>query len=300
MRRHAIMAERNEDQTQNEQDQNQQDQQNQDESQNQTSQDQSQSPQTPQTNNQQGGNTDNNSGRYIQLLEEQLREQNRQIQNLNSQMEQRQTQVAQAPQPTTDELKQRFYNDPHGATRDIIREELKQAIQPLQDFTQNFRSETQTERLLTRFKADPRFAPMWDSNIEETVTALLRNVAPASINEQTIQAAIVNAIGLKAVGMLPGGNRQPVNNNSAPTPNGGNGEQRTENRAVPPAHMRPSAPPSPSTPAGGQRVRQLTEGEKRLARENRMTDQEYLYWLDRPSDGVATGKFDTKAPNGGR
>ena len=293
------MAERNEDQTQNEQDQNQQDQQNQDESQNQTSQDQSQSPQTPQTNNQQGGNTDNNSGRYIQLLEEQLREQNRQIQTLNSQFEQRNA-IPPTPQPTTDELKQRFYNDPHGATRDIIREELKQAIQPLQDFTQNFRSETQTERLLTRFKADPRFAPMWDSNIEETVTALLRNVAPASINEQTIQAAIVNAIGLKAVGMLPGGNRQPVNNNSAPTPNGGNGEQRTENRAVPPAHMRPSAPPSPSTPVGGQRVRQLTEGEKRLARENRMTDQEYLYWLDRPSDGVATGKFDTKAPNGGR
>lgn len=209
--------------------------------------------------------------RYVGLLEANLREQNRQILELQARREQA---TVAAPTLTPEEDRQRFYDEP----RKIIQEELQKTIAPLTEFVRQFQGQSQLDQLKNRFKNDPRFSSMWDSNIESAVDEIM---SKAEVNEANVQAAIVHAIGLRAIGQIPGASAS-----TAPAPNGNPVPSTRSNVATPP-HVRPSAPLSAST-AEKKKLRSLTENERRLARENSMSDEEYLKWLEVPVDQVIT------------
>lgn len=215
--------------------------------------------------------------RYSTILEETLREQNATIQRLN---ETRATPPAPTSPPARDAAaeRQEFYNDPMEATRRTVRKELEETVAPLLDFVKEMRGQGVAGRLKEQVKNDPRFSGMWDAAVEHSVDEALARVTPDQINEGTVRAAAVQAIGLKAMGFLENssgnGNPQPA------------GERRVP--ATPP-HMRPSAPPAPSArPA--PKLRDLTENEERLRRENKMSKEDFLWWLEQPAGDITKGQ----------
>lgn len=223
--------------------------------------------------------------RYTGILEATLREQNATIQRLNE------SHAAPAPTPTPapapvdpSVARQEFYNDPAGATRRTIREELETTVKPLLDFVQEFKGQGLLGTLKAKMKADARFAPHWDAAVEQAVDETLSRLQPSQINEQTMQSAVVQAIGLKTMGLLSGSTAPAPTPAPSPTPT------PTRVPSTPP-HMRPSAPPAPGSGNGAKKLRPLTENEERLRREQKMSHEEYLFWLDVPANEVATAKF---------
>jgi hypothetical protein len=248
----------------------------------------SQSPPTPPTPSPQAPATDSRD-QYIGVLEASLRETNRQLQEAAT----RATQPAPPPAPTTEELKQNFYNDPVNTTRSIVEEALQKTIAPLNDFVRGLRIEgSPYDRMLTKFKHDPRFAPaLQDPQIVATVQQIMEK---SELTEINMQSAIVHANGLKSMGLLqpsfsapaPTSASAPEQPTSAPQPSG----------TVLPPHVRPSGPPAPRPNGNGKPARRpLTENERLVMRQNGFkTEDEYFTWLEMPADQVATANFDKK------
>lgn len=226
--------------------------------------------------------------RYTGILEETLREQNRTISRLNEQVSSRPAAPEPAPAPVDPATaRQEFYNDPMTATRKIVGDALKETVAPLLDFVKEMKGQGLVGQLKSQLKADARFAPFWDEAVERGVDDAVSKLQPGQINEVTMQGIVVQVIGLKTMGLLPGSQPAPAPRNPNPNPDPNPAPRMTTT----PAHMRPSAPPAPSAGNGKKQLRALTENEKRLARENKMTDEEYLFWLDVPPSEVATAKF---------
>src|SRR6478609_3054946 len=95
------------------------------------------SPPTPPTNQPTAPVIDSS---YVALLQESLRESNRQLAESNQRLVQVASERANPPEPikSVDELRTEFLNDPTNATRNIIREELRATVAPLlEDFSRN-------------------------------------------------------------------------------------------------------------------------------------------------------------------
>lgn len=242
-------------------------------------------PEIPPTNQPTDSPIDNS--RYISTLEETLREQNRHIQELTTKLSSTPEPVHREPEKTTEERRQEFFNDPVEANRRLIREELQSTVAPLVEFVNQLKGGTKTDELVNRFKNDVRFSGMWDNDVEAFVRNQVKNVSADQLNDNVFGTVVVSAIGMKATGILPKANgngfADPSSRNTpAPAPN----PNPTPMPTTPP-HMRPSAPPGPSgNPEGKKKARELTELERRLARERRMTDAEYLEWLEVPATDV--------------
>lgn len=215
---------------------------------------------------------------YIGILEATLRDQNKQIQELLN----KKPEVNTVPADDPDEGRQQFYADPVGT----IRKEIRETIQPLMDFVSSMKVSGKRDDLLKRFKANPKFADaLSDPQIESVVLELTSRVPEENLNDETIQASIIQAYGAQRLGLLP---NSPNNNSTPPT------REESVNRQPAPAHMRPSPAP-PNIPNQPNKRRPLTELEKRLARENRMSDDEYLDWLEESPSTVATSNIGKKA-----
>lgn len=220
--------------------------------------------------------------RYSAILEDTLREQNRTIQQLQNAT----PPVAPpaAPPRNPEAERQDFYNDPIEATRKVVKTALEETVAPLLDFVKEMRGATTTDRIKNQVKNDPRFSGIWDADIERAVDETLTRVAPDKINEDVVRSAAVQAIGLKTMNMLP--TTTPRTDNPNPNPNP---PAPTERRVTTPPHMRPSAPPAPSSQTNGaKKLRPLTENEERLRRENKQTHEDFLFWLELPANEVTT------------
>lgn len=255
--------------------------------------------QTPPTEQPTAGPTD----QYARILEATLKDMNAQNRALQQQLDNVHRGVASGPPAppakSQDELRNDFFNDPHGSTRNIIREEMQATIKPLMDVVQGLRFEgSPFNNMLSQFKTDPRFGPHITPDVEQAINKLM---GQAELTPQNMQAAVVQAIGLKASGLLGvalGNFEQPTNN---PPPPQHNNHPPAAHMTTPP-HIRTSGPP-PAGPNNNQpALRPLTENEETLRRHNRQTHAEFLAWLDAPASTVASsqiGKKDWK-PTGGK
>jgi len=235
--------------------------------------------QTPPTDQPQDPPIDK-SREYITALENTMREQNATIQRLLGQQNQPTPQAPAAPAPSKEELNQQFYNDPYNTTRNLIQEALDSTIKPLVETVRGLRFEgSPYDRMMSKFRNDPRFAiALQDQNVVNAIGQILENV---ELSEQSMQSAIVHAVGLKAMGQLGG--------LPAPTPTS---TPQNPSPVIPP-HVRPSAPPSPRNNENNRRVvREFTENERRIMREQGMTEEQYTKWLDMPASQVASANFD--------
>lgn len=237
--------------------------------------------------------TEDPKDRYISVLEATLRDSNRQLQEMAN----RSSAPAPAPAsaPSAEDLKQQFYNDPVTTTRSIVEEALNRTIAPLNDFVRGLRIEgSPYDRLLTKFKSDPRFAPALQ---DPAVSAAVEQIMGATeLNEINMQSAIVHAIGLKSMGLL--GTMTGTPSAPAPAPASTPAPTPSPSTVLPP-HVRPSGPPAPRADAsnGKPARRALTENERRLMREQGFkTEDEYWTWLEMPAGEVAAADFDKPKP----
>lgn len=238
--------------------------------------------------------TTDRAGRLLELYEQNLREAHQNSQRLQSELDRRDreaaAQAAGAPPNVPDINPSEFWNKPLPHIAQIIREETRKAVQPLYDFKEQIENETRYERLKTKFRNDVRYREIFPK-IEGVVDQMVLN-SGAEVNDALLNATILSAIGALHTGQLPGieldvgTGRQPANRNGEPPPR--TGESREATRVITPPHLRPNAAPQITGGDAKPKLRDLTELEDRLRRENNQTKEEFLQWLDLPSTEVAT------------
>lgn len=236
---------------------------------------------TPPTQNQPASNTQATptSVQDLNLLAFRTAERERQrLEEENRQLLQR-LQSEKKPQDYSS-LNDRFLTEPAAATaeitRNIVQEEIRNAFAPLAN---DFKAMQRTTAY-TALKAQVRqVVPNFD-RIESAVDAIMANQEPTVAN---MQVAIPLAIGQLAMNGQWNGGQTAANNNPAPSNNA-----NANNNPIP-AQLSPTppAPPRPVTPA---QSRPLSELEKRVARENGMSEEEYIKFRDMDEKAVATSQ----------
>lgn len=253
----------------------------------------SQSQQTPPTDQQPDGVTkpsEDKDALYVQLL----RENNKKIQELENQLAEAKK-PAPPPERSREELNQAFFNDPVSVIDDRmerLERRLRDSIAPLQEVANQFNRTSAIDNLIAQFKSDARFSSAWNQPLENWIREEAAKVDPKYLNENSFGIIVINGIGMQSIGMI---NKPPApvpstpsNNNLPPTPS---------NTMVTPPHMRPSAPPSNNPQDNQPKHRELTELEKRVARERGLSDEAYLELLDVPASQVVLSTAGKKGGN---
>jgi hypothetical protein len=213
--------------------------------------------------------------RLNQLYAQTIKDQGKKLSDLDKQMQD----MRKGPPPSQEEMDKNLWARPTDSIRGIVREELEQSVAPLRQFVSTFQGADQYSRAKNKFKNDPRYKPVFDK-AEAYIDEMMKgqNYQSEEELEGSLRATLLSVVGAVNLGLLPGvsfSGDAPVT-----TPPSGGGSMTT------PAHIPPSPPPGapPKTPAR----RELTENERRLAREWKMTPEEFLDWQDLDSTKVAS------------
>jgi len=178
------------------------------------------------------------------------------------------------PPPTAEEADKEFWKTPtkslaemEARMRTQLIEEMRNTINPL------LVQHAVSAKEMALSKMQTQYADVWDA-IEPTVRQFIANAEASGteISENVVSVATMAAAGAYYRGML--GTTPPSTPAPAPV-----------TTTVTPPHLRPT-PPSAPTEGTKKPVRQLTENERRLARERGMTEEQYIDWLEVPSDSV--------------
>lgn len=164
-----------------------------------------------------------------------------------------------------EERKADFYKDPMMALEEVV----KKVTAPLTDFVTGYRTNDEYARIKNEIKNDPRFAPKF-AKLEPVLDGLIKQALDggAVLSPGLVYSSVLAAIGLIEVGNIPGVSFREEAPVSKP-------ENKSESRPViTPPHLAPSTPPQPRAPEA--KTRDLTENEKRLAREMKLTPEQYI------------------------
>src|SRR5678810_134755 len=220
-----------------------------------------------------------------------IREQNARIQALQDQLiAAKSAPPPSAPAPTEEELNKNFYENParfFAERENKIQKMLEQTVAPLQEQYQTFKRDSVIDGFIAQAKIDPRIAGSWNPQLESYVRTELAKMPPAQVNENAFIQIAVMGVGLQSLKQLPGS--LPNSNTNVP-PAAPAPTNLPSNSSVIPPHMRPTpTPPTPvNTGANGKQYRDLTEDEARLAREMRMTKEEYLDFMSLDKNAVVS------------
>jgi hypothetical protein len=185
---------------------------------------------------------------------------------------------------------------------DLIAREVGKQVKPLIDQFTQFRlsqSGNEYQNIKNQFRTLPQFAPFF-SQLEPYIDQEMQG---KEINTQNVQNAIAVVIGrVQMQAALNPQTVQQIPQTQLPNQPVNNTPQNTNQNL--PAHLRSSAPPLPNrqpnnnlTPNGNPR-RQLTELEKRVAREQRLSEDQYIDWISEPNENVIHSKIGI--PQGGK
>lgn len=206
---------------------------------------------------------------------EALSEQLRQAQEQGSALSERLKKLETPPPPSQEESTKKFYADPVGETRGIIRQELQETVAPLLDFVREFKGNNKYDQLKNKWRRDARFTAIFDS-YEAYIDRALQNIEPTDAAMLSVLTSIAGSVSLGLISSgqpAPGGNPVPVT----------------------PPHIRPSPPPAPK-PQKKERI--ISEEQRRLMRENGMTEDEYFEHYD--TDRMVISPEEIVAPKGGK
>lgn len=207
-----------------------------------------------------------------------LTDKNREIARLQQELEDRKK---EPPKPITQEQEQTFFTNPLTSTKELIRQELQEQLSPFRQFIEQNSRVSKYDQLKNQIKLS-QLGNLLKEN-EQIVDQLMQGADPT---EATISAAIFQAAGLRASGMLgnqPAPQTQSnvaINNNPTPQNN-----QPPINMSVPP-HLRPSAPPAPRENNNQPNYPPLTENERTLMRLWGMNEKQYREGQVRNDDNV--------------
>lgn len=257
------------------------------------------SQQIPPTNqsNTSPTNVEDPKDRQIRIMEDSLREMNRTINTLNEQVSRNNNPPAP---PEAEITAEEYYKDPIAAQRRLINEALERTVKPLANEFYKMQAFSRLDQIIGQFKNDARFSPQWDNGVEQYVRNEAARLNPDHLNEQNVGAIVLVAIGMKASGLLAGSTPTsapaPKNNNPTPTPS-----STVPNRSdIVPPYLAPSSTPSADSNSNSKKRRELNEHELRLAREKKMTPEQYLDWLDVPASAVVASEIGRPPKTGGQ
>lgn len=157
-----------------------------------------------------------------------------------------------------------------GAPRDLIAQEVDRAVAPLNSFIQNLQRDAELTKFKKLFRVNPMYAKVLDY-AEHYVDQVLSGVNQLSV--QAVELALTSVAGAIATGQIKieGFNFGTTPPNSTPI-------VPPRNPVIPP-HVPPSSTPLPENTNATPGKRELTETERRLARQWNMTDEDYLAGL---------------------
>lgn len=207
------------------------------------------------------------------------------------------------PVKTQKEKDDEFWKNP----TQRISEEVSDQVKPLMDVLTTIRSElgqqsggNKYREIKDRLRQDPKFKVVFD-RAENIIDQAMQGV---DVSEESVTAAIISVRGAGEMGLIPGVSfkeeaRRAAEDLGIDSAGGGESRQRInpnqEGRKVTlPAHLRPSAPAAPTGGEKKRQYRQLTENEKRIARENHLSDEDYLDLIDVPAHDVVHSKIASK------
>jgi hypothetical protein len=167
------------------------------------------------------------------------------------------------PAPITPDDEKKFFDQPVSVTRQLIQEEISRAVAPLNQYTAQQQRLAMIEMAKQQMRNNPAQFP-YITQVESLFDQIIAHIPNLDVN------AFVNAYNT-ALGTFISQGGQLTTGSPAPTP--------TPNRSpVPTPPPVRSAPPPP--PIHKKTLRQLTENEKKIARHNYMTDEEFIAWTD--------------------
>jgi hypothetical protein len=223
-----------------------------------------------------------------ELYGQTLRENEQRLQQLQAQIQQSQNNQQQHNPQDDDFLSN---------GRNIVGEEIDRRLQPFANWMQQQQVQSVYSQLKEQFRKHPTFSAFF--NIPQAEMLLDQQVSqmpPANVNTQSVAGLISQIYGyMQLNNMIPQAlvvtnqQQQFTPNIQQPAPQQPI-NQPTNNMPTPP-HLRPSAPPMPTnngqnlTPKGNVR-RQLTELERRVARENRLSEDDYIDYLNESPTNV--------------
>lgn len=194
-----------------------------------------------------------------------LREQDELIRAQQAQLDD----LKKKPDVPIDAQNKEFWNNP----LPILRKELQETVAPLIEFRKQFQANSDYESIKNEAKDDPKLKDfLAQPGVERQIDQLMaKNPSPT---REAFGATVMGLKGAMELGFVA----KPVvpsDPNKPPVP-----------PIVPqvdmtlPPHMRPSAAPLPSAADQKPKLRELNENERRLARENKLTEAEYIELTD--------------------
>lgn len=204
-----------------------------------------------------------------------IRDSTRAVQELRTELGEIRERTA-PPGPSQTEQDQRFWKEPTKVITELIQGEMKRTVDPINARLQRSDSETALDRAKTNLKA--RFGEDYAA-MEPLIDQFVANAAErgVAIDDAVLQTAAITAYG--SVQFDRKMNPKPAAPVLAPTPE--------PVKPVTPPHARPSTAQIPGREApAAATTREFTENERRLMRERKMTEQQYVEWLDVPADQV--------------
>jgi len=216
----------------------------------------------------------NAAARQQEAILAKLRDQDELIRQQNARIEE----LSRKPElPVADQNKE-FWADP----MTVLRRELKETVKPLIEFRDEFKATSQYDRLKADAKSDPRFSAfLAQPGVENQIDQLMsKNPNPTA---EALSGTIMGLRGAVEFGLVPGLTLKKEEPSKDP-----NNPPRVDTNVLPP-HMRPSSAPSSRGDGDKPKLRDLSENERRLAREQRLSDAAYIELTDevKPIDVVS-------------
>jgi hypothetical protein len=176
--------------------------------------------------------------------------------------------MTKPPEPTSQEKDAKFWSNP----TQVLQEQLRQTVEPLVEFKNEYTRAQKLAQIKNQLRQDPQFASVLE-RAENLVDQLMTGQEPTLAS---VRAAIYGVRGAAEMGAIEGLSFAEQ----------GQRAMAQQNAPINPPHVRPSAPNTPSQKRAAPTEPNLTENERRLAREYGMTPVEYVDWRDNESTKV--------------
>lgn len=171
--------------------------------------------------------------------------------------------------PPTPEKEKEFFDTPRSTMVEIVREELKNAVGPLNDYVSQTRRDAVISEFKRQMRANPAGYPFIDK-VEDIVDKIIATATNVDANTMTLayNSAVGHVVSTKGYEALVGTSTPAPTPTPTPSP-------------VPSTPPRiPPSPPAPRPIGDNKPKRVLNENEKKIARFRGMTDEQYIVWTD--------------------
>lgn len=219
--------------------------------------------------------------RLLAAQEQMLRDQAQQIKAMQGRLEKME---APPPVPTADQDR-KYWESPTTVIKELLAAELEKTVAPINARLNTQTSESEYDKAKKKLREE--YKDIWDKiepSIDQWSNGHIASGQP--LTEDLLNIAAMTASGAYYRGKLGNGTiPMPAPAPApAPTPSGG--------IVTTPPHLRPSAPviPGHESPAPAE-TRELTENERRLAKERGQTPAQYLEWIDVKPEDVVKSKI---------